>query len=135
MIRAAENAGFPWADDLSAPSTPAAAYVRHDVSQDSSARRHTPFHAFLPPKVVQARRHRLKICPHALVTRIEFTKDDVPRAMGVHFEATDFRQAGKSFFAAARREVVVCAGALGSPQILQLRCVALSMRSPATEHN
>ncbi|KAI0828709.1 GMC oxidoreductase [Trametes gibbosa] len=122
VIRAAENAGFNYSPDLSSPSTPAAAYVRHDVSQDSAKRRHTPFNAFLPPKVVQERQHHLKICPNALVTRIELTSSgaDLVQATGVHFEATDFRRAGKSFFARARREVVVCAGTLGSPQILQL---------------
>ncbi|OJT07574.1 L-sorbose 1-dehydrogenase [Trametes pubescens] len=123
VIRAIENAGVPYAEDLSAPFMPAAAYVRHDVSQDSSMRRHTPFHAFLPPKVVQARRQRLKICPHALVTRIEIAApggETAAQAVGVHFEAADFRQAGKSFYAHARREVVLCAGALASPQILML---------------
>ncbi|KAH9852303.1 GMC oxidoreductase [Lenzites betulinus] len=122
VIRAAENAGFVYSEDLSSPATPAAAYVRHDVSQDSANRRHTPFEAFLPPKVIQERQRRLKICPNALVTRIELASDgagDV-QATGIHFEDTDFRRAGRSFFAHARREVVVCAGALGSPQILQL---------------
>ncbi|EIW54978.1 GMC oxidoreductase [Trametes versicolor FP-101664 SS1] len=125
VIRAAQNAGIPYAEDLSAPSTPAAAYVRHDISQDSSMRRHTPFHVFLSPKVVQACRQRLKICPHALVTRIEVAApsgdSEIPaQAVGVHFEAANFRQAGKSFYAHARREVVLCAGALASPQILML---------------
>lgn len=133
VIRAAQNAGIPYAEDLSAPSTPAAAYVRHDISQDSSMRRHTPFHAFLSPKVVQARRQRLKICPHALVTRIEVAApsgdSEIPaQAVGVHFEAADFRQAGKSFYAHARREVVLCAGALASPQILMLRCATFDPR-------
>ncbi|KAI0355903.1 GMC oxidoreductase [Trametes cingulata] len=122
VIRASEKAGVLPAEDLSSPSTPAVAYVRHDVSQDSGMRRHTPFHAFMPPKLVQERRGRLKICTNALVTRIEFaTSEGEPiQATGVHFESTDYRRAGKSFFARARKEIVLCAGALGSPQLLQL---------------
>ena len=110
-------------DDLNSPTAPAAGYVRHDVSQDKSMRRHTPFHAFLPPSLTTERAKRLKICTNVLVTRIELAQggSDGVRATGVHFEAIDYRKAGRHFFAKARREVVVCAGAIGSPQILQLR--------------
>ncbi|KAI0631282.1 GMC oxidoreductase [Trametes polyzona] len=122
VIRALENAGIPYAQDLSDPSIPAAAYVRHDISQDTKMHRHTPFNAFLSPKVLHERRDRLKICSHALVTRLELKTDSTGymHAAGVHFEAVDSRKAGRSFFARARREVILCAGALGSPQILQL---------------
>ncbi|KAI0763482.1 hypothetical protein BD413DRAFT_643062 [Trametes elegans] len=104
------------------PSVPAACYVRHDVSQDGSMRRHSPFHAFLPAKVVQERRGRLSICTNALVTRVELATGDAKgvQATGVRFQATDFRKAGKTYNARARREVVLCSGALGSPQILFL---------------
>ncbi|KAI0370602.1 GMC oxidoreductase [Pilatotrama ljubarskyi] len=122
VIRAAEKAGILPAEDLSAPSTPAVAYVRHDVSQDSRKRRHTPYHAFLPPKLVQERRGRLKICTNALVTCLSFSEDEPcgTTAEVVCFESTDYRRAGKTFHAYVRKEVVLCAGALGSPQILQL---------------
>ncbi|KAI0676305.1 GMC oxidoreductase [Trametes maxima] len=122
VIRASQKAGIQPMDDLSTPSAPAAGFVRHDVSQDTAKRRHTPFHAFLPAKLVQERKARLKICRNVLVSHVEFAKDepDIVQATGVHFEAADYRQAGRSFYARARREVVLCAGALGSPQILQL---------------
>ncbi|KAI9069674.1 GMC oxidoreductase [Trametes sanguinea] len=122
VIRAAERAGIQAMEDLNSPMAPAVGYVRQDVSHDSKARRHGPFHAFLPPALVRARKSRLKICTNALATRLEFAIDDSGhlRAVGVHFEVTDYRYAGKSFFARARREVVVCSGALGSPQLLQL---------------
>ncbi|KAH9899160.1 alcohol oxidase [Cubamyces lactineus] len=122
IIRAAQNAGLQPMDDLNSPDAPAAGYVRHDVSQDKSMRRHTPFHAFLPPSVTAERAKCLKICTNVLVTRVEFAQggEDNVRATGVHFEAVDYRKAGKQFFAKARREVVICAGAIGSPQILQL---------------
>ncbi|KAJ8473650.1 hypothetical protein ONZ51_g7726 [Trametes cubensis] len=122
IIRAAQNVGLQPMDDLNSPTAPAAGYVRHDVSQDKSMRRHTPFHAFLPPSLTTERAKRLKICTNVLVTRIELAQggSDGVRATGVHFEAIDYRKAGRHFFAKARREVVVCAGAIGSPQILQL---------------
>ncbi|OSD05203.1 GMC oxidoreductase [Trametes coccinea BRFM310] len=122
VIRAAERTGITAMEDLNSPMAPAVGYVRHDVSQDPKARRHGPFHAFLPPALVRARTSRLKICTNALATRLEFASDESGniRVVGVHFEVTDYRYAGRSFFARARREVIVCSGAVGSPQLLQL---------------
>jgi choline dehydrogenase len=65
--------------------------------------------AYLRP----AMRHRnLRVMTHALATRIAF---DGRRAVGVHF----WRQ-GREHKASARREVVLCGGAINSPQLLKL---------------
>ncbi|MGE0310779.1 MAG: GMC family oxidoreductase [Lautropia sp.] len=58
------------------------------------------------------RRGNLRIETHALATRVRFAGT---RAVGV-----DFRQAGRLHHAKARREVLVCAGAIQSPQLLEL---------------
>lgn len=65
---------------------------------------------YLPPDV--RRRPNLRIMTHALVNRIVF---DGKRASGVAFE-----QHGVPKVARAAREVILCAGAYGSPQILML---------------
>lgn len=52
---------------------------------------------------------------HVNRLRIE-SREGVKRALGVEFRETD----GKSGFVSARREVILAAGAIGSPQILQL---------------
>ena len=104
-----------------------------DITQDASYYRHSTFRAFLPPGVCHARRDRLKICVKSLVTRLELSRgtakdecearDGEVRATGVMFETADPLYADRMYYARARREVVVCGGALGSPQILMLRCV------------
>lgn len=65
--------------------------------------------AFLRPA---ARRANLRILTEALVTRVLFEER---RATGV-----EIRLAGRSVVVAARREVILSAGAVNSPQLLQI---------------
>lgn len=65
--------------------------------------------AFLRPALL---RNNLRLITHALAHRILF---DGRRAVGVEFEKD-----GKTLTAYARREVIVSAGAVNSPQLLQL---------------
>jgi choline dehydrogenase len=65
--------------------------------------------AFLRPAM---RRPNLSVQTHAQVTRLNFS---ARRASGV-----EYLQGGERRSARARREVIVCAGAVNSPQLLQL---------------
>jgi choline dehydrogenase len=71
-------------------------------------RRMSAARAYLEPA---RRRANLAVCTQARAVRIAF---DGTRATGVHYE-----HAGSARFAAAAREVVLCAGAIGSPLLLQ----------------
>ncbi|MBM3367192.1 MAG: choline dehydrogenase, partial [Betaproteobacteria bacterium] len=71
-------------------------------------RRWSAADAFLKPAL---HRPNLKVITEALVTRVRI---EGGRATGVEFRA------GGEQYAAAKREVVLAAGAIGSPQILQL---------------
>jgi choline dehydrogenase len=69
--------------------------------------------AFLRP--VRQRRN-LTVLTHAHVSRLRSeAREGVRRAAGV-----EFVRRGKRLFATARRELILAAGAIGSPQILQL---------------
>ena len=92
--------------------------------KDSSSYRHSTDRAFLPPHLVQERKARLKLCTNALVTRIEFENSASGiRATGVHIVPSDSAAGAQGYFAKATREVILCAGALVSPQILMFRYV------------
>jgi choline dehydrogenase-like flavoprotein len=65
--------------------------------------------AFLKPAL---KRRNLRLETHALVEKLTF---DGRRATGLHY-----RRHGKLVKAHARREIILCAGAIGSPHILQL---------------
>jgi choline dehydrogenase len=58
------------------------------------------------------KRHNLEVVTHALATRIAF---EGRRAVGVHY-----RRHGREHKASARREVILCGGAINSPQLLNL---------------
>jgi len=82
---------------------------------DAKGRRVTTEAAYLTPDVLA--RPNLKIGTKARVTKILFTKDDTQtRASGVEFADSS----GTRFRAVARKEVVIAAGAVHTPQILKL---------------
>lgn len=105
--------------DLNSSTVPVDVCAPLDAAIDESMRRVSSYHAFLPAQVAQDRRERLKVCTNAVATRIDF---DANVAVGVVFEPTDETKI-QTFYARARKEVVVCCGALGSPQLLLLRSV------------
>jgi choline dehydrogenase-like flavoprotein len=82
-------------------------------------RRVSTYHAFFPAQLAQDRREGLKVCTGATATRID-VEGNV--AVGVVLEPTDENKV-QTFYARARKQVVVCCGALGSPQLLLLRSV------------
>ncbi|KAJ7033426.1 alcohol oxidase [Mycena alexandri] len=110
------NQTFPDLPYTNSPTVPVDACAILDVAINENLQRVSSYHAFLPAKVAQDRSERLKVCTNAVATRIEF-KGDV--AVGVVFEASN-KSIAQIFRARAAKEVVVCCGALGSPQLLLL---------------
>ena len=121
---ALRKAGIDVVDDFNDPVSPAACTGELDVIADSSARRQSTYHGFLPSSLVKQRTSCLKVCTKTSVKRLQLGQEgDNIRATGVLFESAD--SGGQEFFASARREIVLCAGALVSPQILMLRLVQI----------
>ena len=108
---AAEECGIPKVADFNRGDNFGCAYFQ--VNQQRGRRQNT-HQAFIEPV-----RHRanLDVLTHAEVQRIRLTTEDGrPRATGL-----DARIAGsEAQVFAARREVILSAGAIGSPQLLQL---------------
>lgn len=107
---AAEECGIPKIDEFNRGDNFGNAYFQ--VNQRKGVRWNA-VRAFLQPV-----RHRanLRVLPHAHVQRIRIDQQDgMKRATGVELCTAD----GEAI-ACARREVLLSAGAIGSPQILQL---------------
>ena len=106
FLEAGRQAGFPATDDVNGRQQEG--FCRFDMNVDRGVRASTA-HAYL---------HRMAPSPHltvrtgALVHRILF---EGSRAVGIAWEAD-----GKLHEARAEREVVLSAGAFGTPQILML---------------
>jgi len=72
-------------------------------------RRWSATNAFLRPAL---KRRNLTVLTDAHATRV--------RLAGRHAEGVEFKRAGEALFARAQRETALAAGAIGSPQLLQL---------------
>ena len=106
LIAAANELDIPRNDDFNGATQEGAGYyqltTRHGLRSSTAT-------AYLHPA---ARRANLDVQTGAYATRIAF---DGTRATGV-----DYRRGGRALAAVARREIILCAGALQSPQLLQL---------------
>ena len=105
-LAAARQCGFPAAQ----PNSPAPeGFCETVVTQRRGARCSTA-DAYLKPAMG---RKNLSVLTEATATRVVF---DGTRAVGVEFDQRD----GQTWVATARREVVLCGGAVNSPQLLML---------------
>jgi len=104
--QAAEQAGIPRIDDFNRGDNEGSSYFQ--VNQKRGVRWNTA-RAFLKPAVG---RKNLSIVTHAMVERLIV---DGPRVKGV-----EMKRNGIAMRLGARREVILTAGSIGSPQIMQL---------------
>lgn len=102
---AAGELGIPSTNDFNTGNNEGAGYFH--VNQ-KAGRRWSAARGFLGPA---RNRPNLRIETSCLADRIEFE--------GRRAAALIFRQHGRSFRVSARAEMILCAGAIGSPQILQ----------------
>ncbi|AMG98520.1 choline dehydrogenase [Serratia liquefaciens] len=108
MVEAGVQAGYPRTDDLNGYQQEG--FGPMDRTVTPKGRRASTARGYLD----QARsRSNLKIVTHALTDRIRF---EGKRAVGVDYLQGESNQITS---ARARREVLLCAGAIASPQILQ----------------
>ena len=104
--QAAEQAGIPRIDDFNRGDNEGSSYFQ--VNQNRGVRWNTA-RAFLKPALG---RKNLSIVTHAMVERLIV---DGPRVTGV-----EMKRNGIAMRLGARREVILTAGSIGSPQIMQL---------------
>lgn len=107
MVDAGEEMGLPRLADINTPGTVGIGYTQATV--DRRGRRASSYRAFLKPAM---KRPNLQVMTDRIVERIIL---DGRRASGVRLRT----EAGSETIG-ARREVILCAGALQSPKLLQL---------------
>ena len=106
FIEAGRQAGYAISSDLNGERQEGFGALDMTVRDGVRA---SAANAYLRPAM---KRPNLKVVTHALATRIAF---DGRRAAGVHY-----RRGGLKHKASARREVILCGGAINSPQLLKL---------------
>ncbi|REG60825.1 choline dehydrogenase [Paraburkholderia sp. BL6669N2] len=104
--RAAQETGIPFTDDFNRGNNAGVGYF--DVNQKSGVRWNAS-KAFLRPAL---KRPNLKVMTGAMTQRLTFGGN---RCSGVHFQVN-----GEDLIAMANLEVIICAGAVNSPKLLEL---------------
>ncbi|KAJ5820583.1 hypothetical protein N7474_006174 [Penicillium riverlandense] len=116
FLSACQDANIPAIADVNTPQGTLGS-TRFQTFIDPKGQRSSLATAFLSPDVLQ--RPNLYVACHARVTRVLFdrltTKE--PTAIGVEFQT---QRGGKRFQVHARREVLLCGGAVNTPQTLLL---------------
>jgi choline dehydrogenase len=114
--------GFGHIADMSSPEAPSDGLGTLEAIVDSNHKRVSAFDAFLPAEIARTREKNLSICTGVTVSRIAFSSGEMKRrAEKVHFQLTNKSKSVKMFSAKVNKEVIICSGALGSPQVLMLR--------------
>jgi choline dehydrogenase len=106
FLQTAEKLGLPKTPDFNGPESEGVGFYHINTR---NGRRNSTANAYLRPAL---RRQNLRIETHALATRILF---DGARATGIAY-----LQNGQERTATARHCVILCGGAINSPQLLQL---------------
>ncbi len=106
FLEAAQESGLPKNEDFNGEKQEGAGF--YQLNQ-KNGERHSASAAYLRPAL---RRKNLTIRSHALVTQIVFENR---RAVGVKYSSDQTEHEAR-----ATREVILCAGAIGSPQLLML---------------
>ncbi|KAI8990417.1 GMC oxidoreductase [Trametes punicea] len=116
ILETAESLGIPLSDDFntSEGTIGAGPFV---ATVDEKRERSSTATAYLTDDVLL--RPNLTVAVSIMTEKILFTKtsEGLPKAVGIQVSSTRF---GTRFTVAANREVILCAGAVGSPQLLQL---------------
>lgn len=94
-------------------------YARSELSIDGNGERSSALTSWLDASVVKEREGRLKVCTGVLATKLEFDGDGTT-VTGVWIRPV---RGGADVLVKAQREVIICSGVFGTPQLLMLRWV------------
>ncbi|KAK8010163.1 choline dehydrogenase [Apiospora arundinis] len=116
--KAAQELGLRTGKDINDPvEAPAMGFFDLDVAIDDRGNRISALTAYLNKEVVLQRRDRLTVCTGGVASRLEAdAKTGI--VTGVHIRSSD--NTDGEFLVKARREVIICAGAACTPQLLLL---------------
>lgn len=150
--KTAEKVGLPNAGDYNDPNAPAMGFFHFEAAIDGSGRRISAYKAFLDAGVAWQRRQRLSVCKFsvpvnasvklldeaehdlgtgATASRLEL-ESETETVNGVYFQSSLKGSTPEEFFVKARREVVLCAGAICSAQVLLLSGVGPMTKQSGT---
>ena len=122
---AAKALGFVQIDDPNTPDAKTDGLTTVFSTVNEQRQRVSTFDAFLPREIALKREKHLTICTNTILSRIGFSQEDgIPRTDRVFFKLAN-PNSDKIYSAKVNKEVIVCSGSLGSPQVLMLRFASI----------
>lgn len=122
----ASKFNIPRVSSANNPSSSVIACTPQDATIDGNGERNSTDKAFLPKSLATLRKN-LTICTRAIVTSLDIRRaeDGQLRVVGINFDSdaapAKYEHEKAPCSASASREVILCAGAIMSPQLLLLR--------------
>jgi choline dehydrogenase-like flavoprotein len=117
FLDAVKAMGVPYVGDFNDPLQPASSITKLRTAVAADGKRCSAFEAFLPEKFVK-RQSNIKICFGVVAQRLDISKNGSERVQGLFLE--NEKSSGKTFYVKTK-EVILCGGAVASPQLLLLR--------------
>lgn len=116
--------GLASISDANTPTAPAQALFTNEFAIDQQGKRVSALSAFLNKDIATSRKNHLTVCTKSIVTRLKINKgiESKNSVEGVYLQelGNATKNDGSEYFVSARREVVICSGALSTPQLLLL---------------
>ncbi|EIW86015.1 alcohol oxidase [Coniophora puteana RWD-64-598 SS2] len=135
VLAASRDIGLPWISDVNDPSHPTKGIARLHYTRTPTTR-HSTYHAFLPHELVVKRKANLHVCTNALVERLVFDESATGEGLKVKevliTPATQQLEQTRTAVS-VDKEVILCAGPFGSPQVLMLS--GIGPKEHLQEHN
>ncbi|KAJ4419197.1 hypothetical protein N0V82_005104 [Gnomoniopsis sp. IMI 355080] len=118
--KAAQAIGLPIVDDVNDPAAPAMGFYRLDQAVNEKSERSTSYQSYLNKSIAYERQSHLTVCTGAIVSRLKMN-DAASSVRGVFIRSAGILgEYTKDVYVEARREVIVCCGALKTAQLLML---------------
>ncbi|KXN89709.1 Oxygen-dependent choline dehydrogenase [Leucoagaricus sp. SymC.cos] len=117
VVASCKNIGLPFIDDINSTKNPSVGCGQLHFTRDENQHRSSAYHAFLPLDLVK-QRPNLHVLTNAIAERIVIRQRNTgPFAEGVQISS---RTSKGTKTVTSEREVIICAGPFGSPQLLLL---------------
>ncbi|RYP67800.1 hypothetical protein DL771_007061 [Monosporascus sp. 5C6A] len=118
--KSAQALGLRVVGDINGSAGPTMGYYNLDLTIDSNGYRHSADRAYLPFQLAFQRQNSLHICTNAIVSRLDIATGSGIVSGAVVRSMASASQLDKEIHIGFRREIILCAGAISTPQILQL---------------
>ncbi|KAB5543081.1 hypothetical protein GE09DRAFT_237530 [Coniochaeta sp. 2T2.1] len=117
--KAARAVGLPVGNDANDPDGPAQGFFSLDHAVGADSTRMSAYRAWLNAAIANERRDRLSVCTGVIASKLEI-ENGGKLVTGVHIRNARSSGPDREYFVRARREVIICSGAMCTPQLLML---------------